>query len=62
MRPYLKKEPSQKRAGGVAQVVRPEFKPPVSQKKKTTKKPEMCFLTVPEASRSGSSTSILGVW
>jgi hypothetical protein len=26
MRPYLKKNPSQKRAGGVAQGVGPEFK------------------------------------
>jgi hypothetical protein len=27
MRPYLEKNPSQKRAGGVAQGVGPEFKP-----------------------------------
>jgi hypothetical protein len=34
MRPYLKKKknPSQKRDGGVAQVVGPEFKPHYSKK------------------------------
>jgi hypothetical protein len=34
MRPYLKKNPSQKRAGGVAQGEGLEFKPPYCQKKK----------------------------
>jgi hypothetical protein len=34
MRPYLKKNPSQKVAGGVAQSVGPEFKTPALQKKK----------------------------
>jgi hypothetical protein len=32
MRPYLRKNPSQKRAGGVAQVVGPEFKPQYHKK------------------------------
>jgi hypothetical protein len=35
-RPYLKKNPSQKRAGGVAQGVGPEFKP--QHRKQTNKK------------------------
>jgi hypothetical protein len=34
VRPYLEKNPSQKRAGGVAQDVGPEFKPWYCQKKK----------------------------
>jgi hypothetical protein len=34
VRPYLKKTPSQKRAGGVAQGVGPEFKPQYHKKKK----------------------------
>jgi hypothetical protein len=34
MRPYLEKNPSQKRAGEVAQEVGPEFKPQYHQKKK----------------------------
>jgi hypothetical protein len=33
MRPYLKKKPSQKRAGGVSQDVSPEFKPQYWKKK-----------------------------
>jgi hypothetical protein len=32
MRPYLKKKPSQKRAGGVAEGVCPEFKPQYHKK------------------------------
>jgi hypothetical protein len=35
VRPYLKKKHSQKRAGGVAQVVGPEFKPQDLKKKKS---------------------------
>jgi hypothetical protein len=35
VRPYLKKNPSQKRAGGVAQGVGPEFKPQYCKKKKS---------------------------
>jgi hypothetical protein len=34
VRPYLEKYPSQKRAGGVAQGVGPEFKPRYCEKKK----------------------------
>jgi hypothetical protein len=34
MRSYLKKNPSQKRAGGVAQGIGPEFKPQYCAKKK----------------------------
>jgi hypothetical protein len=34
MRPYLEKNPSQKRAGGVAQGVGPEFKPYYLKKRK----------------------------
>jgi hypothetical protein len=34
MRPYLKKTPSQKKAGGVAQGVGPEYKPQHHEKKK----------------------------
>jgi hypothetical protein len=34
MRPYLDKNPSQKRAGGVAQGVGPEFKPQYCKKRK----------------------------
>jgi hypothetical protein len=34
MRPYLKKKSLQKRAGGVAQGVDPEFKPQYCKKKK----------------------------
>jgi hypothetical protein len=40
LRPYLKKKkknPLQKRAGGVAQGVGPEFKPSTDKKKKTKK-------------------------
>jgi hypothetical protein len=33
MRPYLEKNPSQKRAGGVAQDVSPEFTPQYHKKK-----------------------------
>jgi hypothetical protein len=33
MRPYLEKNPSQKRAGGMAQGVVPEFKPQYHKKK-----------------------------
>jgi hypothetical protein len=37
VRPYLKKQPSQRRAGGMAQDVGPEFKPQYhTQKKKGT--------------------------
>jgi hypothetical protein len=39
MRPYLEKNPSQKRAGGVAQGVDPEFKPQCHKNKQTNKKP-----------------------
>jgi hypothetical protein len=35
---YLKKNPSQKRAGGVAQVVCPEFKPQYCKKPTNNKK------------------------
>jgi hypothetical protein len=38
LRPYLEKKPSQKRAGGVAQSVVPEFKPQYSKKKKRKEK------------------------
>jgi hypothetical protein len=38
LRPYLEKKPSQKRAGGVAQSVVPEFKPQYSKKKGKEKK------------------------
>jgi hypothetical protein len=38
MRPYLEKNPSQKRASGVAQGVDPEFKPQYCQKKKKKSK------------------------
>jgi hypothetical protein len=38
VRPYLKKNPSQKRAGGVVQGVDPEFKPQYYKKKKKRKK------------------------
>jgi hypothetical protein len=38
VRPYLEKNPSQKRAGGVAQDVGPEFKPWYCQKKKKNPK------------------------
>jgi hypothetical protein len=34
LRPYLKKKNSQKKAGGVAQDVGPEFKPQYQKKKK----------------------------
>jgi hypothetical protein len=34
MRPYLKKKPSQKKAGGVAEGVGPEFKPQYQKEKK----------------------------
>jgi hypothetical protein len=34
MRPYLEKHPSQKRTGGVAQGIGPEFKPQYCKKKK----------------------------
>jgi hypothetical protein len=34
VRPFLEKNPSQKRAGGVAQGVGPEFKPQYCKKKK----------------------------
>jgi hypothetical protein len=42
-RPYLEKNPSQKRAGGVAQGVGPEFKPQY-WKKKTKKIPKIFWL------------------
>jgi hypothetical protein len=38
VRPYLEKKPSQKRAGGMAQGVGPEFKPKHHKKKKKKKK------------------------
>jgi hypothetical protein len=38
MRPYLKKNLSQKRAGGVARGEGPEFKPQYHKKKKKRKK------------------------
>jgi hypothetical protein len=34
MRPYLEKNLSQKRTGGVAQVIGPDFKPQYQKKKK----------------------------
>jgi hypothetical protein len=34
VRPYLEKNPTQKKAGGVAQGVSPEFKPYYHEKKK----------------------------
>jgi hypothetical protein len=37
VRPYIEKNPSQKRAGGVAQGVGPEFKPQYCKKKKKKK-------------------------
>jgi hypothetical protein len=37
VRPYLEKSPSQKRAGGVAQGLGPEFKPQYLKKKKKKK-------------------------
>jgi hypothetical protein len=37
MRPYLEKNPSPKRAGGVARGVGPEFKPSTGEKKKKKK-------------------------
>jgi hypothetical protein len=37
MRPYVKGNPSQKRTGGVAQSVGPEFKPQYCKKKKKEK-------------------------
>jgi hypothetical protein len=40
MKPYLKKKKSQKRSGGVAQGVGPEFKPQYHKKKKKKKKRE----------------------
>jgi hypothetical protein len=40
VRPYLEKNPSQKRAGGVAQGAGPEFKPQYHKKKKKKKKRE----------------------
>jgi hypothetical protein len=42
MSPYLEKKPSQKRTGGVAQSVNPEFKPQYHKKRKkenSTSKP-----------------------
>jgi hypothetical protein len=38
MRPYLEKNPSQKRAGAVAEGVGPEFKPQYHQTNKQTNK------------------------
>jgi hypothetical protein len=38
MRPYVKGNPSQKRTGGVAQSVGPEFNPTYSKKKKKKKR------------------------
>jgi hypothetical protein len=40
MRPYLKKTPSQKKAGGVAQGVGPEYKPQHHEKKKKSLEPK----------------------
>jgi hypothetical protein len=37
MRPYLEKNPTQKRADGVTQGIGPEFKPQHHKKKKETK-------------------------
>jgi hypothetical protein len=42
VRPYLEKNPSQERAGGVAQGVGPEFKPQNCKKKKER---ELCKLS-----------------
>jgi hypothetical protein len=39
VKPYLEKNPSQKRAGGVAQGIGPEFKPQYQKKKKCS-----CFI------------------
>jgi hypothetical protein len=48
---YLEKHRSQKRAGGVAQGVGPEFKPQYSKKKKKKERKKkklqsMCFLQI----------------
>jgi hypothetical protein len=42
VRPHLEKNPSQKRAGGVAQGVGPEFNPSTTKKKKKKKKSGVC--------------------
>jgi hypothetical protein len=42
--PVLEKKKSQKRAGGVAQGVGPEFKPSVLKKKKKKSSPEAAML------------------
>jgi hypothetical protein len=50
MRPYLETNPSQKRAGGVAQGVDLEFKPQYQKKKKKKSfvaKPEIQFIGLP---------------
>jgi hypothetical protein len=48
MRPYLEKNPSQKRAGGVAQGVGPEFKSQYCKKKKKRQEDPFCSLvTIP---------------
>jgi hypothetical protein len=57
MRPYVKGNPSQKRTGGVAQSVGPEFKPQYHKKKKVTEPIVFCS---PSSSRlrqvAGSSS------
>jgi hypothetical protein len=41
LRPYLEKKPSQKRAGGVAQGVDPEFKPQYHKNKKNGRRRDL---------------------
>jgi hypothetical protein len=41
LRPYLGRNPSQERAGGVAQDVGPEFKPQHCKKKKKKRNPKI---------------------
>jgi hypothetical protein len=52
--PYLEKNPSQKRAGGVAQGVGPEFKPQYSKNKNKTKpNPGVWRIVLPNKVPSG---------
>jgi hypothetical protein len=55
MRPYLEKKLSQKRAGGVAQGISPEFKPQCGKKRK--QKPNKQNKTI----RRGTCTKILAL-
>jgi hypothetical protein len=64
MRPYLEKNPSQKRAGGVAQGVGPEFKPQYHTQKKvldTIAKIVSPERTPPQALYLLSSQKIVGI-